>query len=108
LPELVTAITAVRHGHGDLAIGNVIGADILNVLFVAGAAAAVTPQGLTASSSFFYVFFPAMMFVLIVFRVGVMTSKDTLKRPFGVVLLLAYLIATVASYVATPGALGQH
>ena len=34
LPELVTAITAVRRKHGDLAIGNVIGADILNVLFV--------------------------------------------------------------------------
>ena len=33
LPELVTAITAVRRGHGELAVGNIIGADILNVLF---------------------------------------------------------------------------
>ena len=42
LPELVTAVSAARKGHGDLAIGNIIGADILNVLFVAGAAAAVS------------------------------------------------------------------
>ena len=46
LPELVTAVTAALKKHGDLAVGNVIGADILNVLFVAGAAAAVTPAGL--------------------------------------------------------------
>jgi cation:H+ antiporter len=42
LPELVTAITAVKKGHGELAVGNIIGADILNVLFVVGSAAAVT------------------------------------------------------------------
>ena len=41
LPELITAVTAARKGHGDLAIGNIIGADILNVLFVIGASAAV-------------------------------------------------------------------
>ena len=34
LPEFVTAVTAARRGHGALAVGNVIGADILNVLFV--------------------------------------------------------------------------
>jgi cation:H+ antiporter len=43
LPELVTAITAARKGHGELAVGNIIGADILNVLFVVGVSAAVTP-----------------------------------------------------------------
>ena len=37
LPELVTAVTAARRDHGDLAVGNIVGADILNVLFVAGA-----------------------------------------------------------------------
>ncbi len=99
LPELVTAINAARHGHGDLAVGNVIGADILNVLFVGGAAAAVTPEGLEASPHFFHFFFPAMLFVLIVFRIGVTVSVDRLRRPFGVVLLLAYLLVTGLSYL---------
>ncbi|MEC9258706.1 MAG: sodium:calcium antiporter, partial [Candidatus Poribacteria bacterium] len=53
LPELVTAVTAARKGHGELAIGNVIGADILNVLFVAGASAAITSGGLIAPPHFF-------------------------------------------------------
>ena len=65
LPELVTAVVASRKGHGDLAVGNVIGADILNVLFVAGASAAVTREGLQASPDFFRILFPAMLLVLV-------------------------------------------
>ena len=98
LPELVTAVTAARKGHGELAVGNVIGADILNVLFVTGAAASVTPGGLSAPSHFFRVLFPAMLGVLIVFRIGVVLSKDKLKRPFGVILLAVYVAATLLSY----------
>lgn len=99
LPELVTAVTAARHGHGDLAVGNVLGADILNVLFVAGAAAAVTPQGLEALPHFFRVLFPGMLFVLVVFRIGIFVSGSHLKRGFGVVLLSAYVVVTVISYL---------
>lgn len=98
LPELVTSVTAARKGYGELAVGNIIGADILNVLFVAGASAAVTAEGLIASGQFFRFLFPAMLFVLIVFRVGIFTSGTTLKRPFGVVLLGAYLLITILSY----------
>ena len=98
LPELVTALTAVRKGHGELAVGNVIGADILNVLFVAGAAAAVTPAGLTAPPHFFSFLFPAMLGILIVFRVGIFISGDQLKRPFGALLLGIYGFVTVFSY----------
>ena len=99
LPELVTAVTAARKGQGELAIGNIIGADILNVLFVAGAAAAVTPQGLPADRQFFILQFPAMITVLIVFRLGISLSRETLKRSFGLVLLATYLAVTVLSYI---------
>jgi cation:H+ antiporter len=99
LPELVTGIKAAMRGHGELAVGNVIGADILNVLFVAGAAAAVTPAGLLAEPHFFLVLFPTMLFVLAVFRVGVMFSGDTMKRPFGIVLLASYAFVTLVSYL---------
>jgi cation:H+ antiporter len=98
LPELVTAITAVKKGHGELAVGNVIGADILNVLFVAGAAASVTKGGLIAPSHFFAVLFPAMLFVLIIFRAGVFFSKEKLQRPIGAILLGTYVLVTVISY----------
>ncbi len=99
LPELVTAITAVRRGHGELAVGNIIGADILNVLFVAGVSAAATPVGLQASGKFFQFLFPAMVIILIVFRIGVFVSGSQLKRPFGVVLVAIYILVTILSYI---------
>lgn len=98
LPELVTAIQSSRRGHSELAVGNVIGADILNVLFVAGASAAVTPNGLQAPLAFFQFYFPAMLIVLILFRLGIAFSKDKIRRPFGVFLILIYVLATVAGY----------
>jgi len=99
LPELVTAITAVRRGHGELAVGNIIGADILNVLFVAGVSAAATQGGLQADGQFFQFLFPAMLFILIVFRCGIFVSGDQLKRPFGIVLVATWLLVTILSYV---------
>lgn len=103
LPELVTAVTAARRGHGELAVGNIIGADILNVLFVSGAAAAVTPAGLNADPQFFQVLFPMMLFVLVVFRVGVIFSGEWMRRPFGYVLLVAYGLYLVAGYLFADG-----
>ncbi|MBR9986789.1 MAG: sodium:calcium antiporter [Desulfosarcina sp.] len=98
LPELVTAVTAVRKGHGELAVGNVIGADILNVLFVAGASASVSASGLLAPPLFFTVLFPAMFILLVVFRLAVQYSGAQLKRSYGVVLVGTYLVTTYVSY----------
>lgn len=100
LPELIIVLTATLKGHGEIAVGNVIGADILNVLFVAGAAAAVTPAGLLAEPSFFHLQFPAMLFVLFAFRMGIWAARDgKLSRPLGVFLLLTYVAVTIASFV---------
>jgi cation:H+ antiporter len=98
LPELVTAMTAVRRGHGEIAVGNVIGADILNVLFVVGAAASVTPGGLTVQPLFFKLLFPAMLGVLVLFRIFAQTSGTHLRRIHGVVLLAVYVVVTLMSY----------
>ena len=100
LPELVIVVTATLKGEAEIAIGNVIGADILNVLFVAGVAAAVTPAGLYADPHFFVLQFPAMLLLLGIFRFGTLMNKDsTLTRPFGGVLVGTYLAVTVASYL---------
>lgn len=103
LPELIIVLTATAKGQGELAVGNVIGADILNVLFVAGAAAAATPVGLAADKYFFAIQFPAMLVVLLVFRIGIWQAADNkLSRPFGVVLLATYVVYTIVSYAALP------
>ena len=45
LPELVTSVAASRKGEADIAIGNIVGSNIFNILFVAGTPAPVTPGG---------------------------------------------------------------
>ena len=60
---------------------------------MAGAAAAVAPEGLTAGPEFFQFLFPTMLGVLIVFRVGTIAFPERLPRTFGVVLLVVYCIA---------------
>ena len=106
LPELVTSVTAVRKGHGALAIGNVLGADVLNVLFVSGAAAAATRGGLEVPPQFFFLFFPSMLFVVLVLRVGVSRAAGEFSKGFGFVLLAAYLVTVVLGYVV-PGSPGD-
>lgn len=98
LPELVTAVTAARQGHGDLAIGNVIGADILNVLFVVGASAAATPGGLVVPPFFFVFQFPVMLGILLVFRTVTLAARKEVTRPAGAILLFLYIGYTVVSY----------
>ncbi|GAB6144743.1 hypothetical protein JCM12294_21810 [Desulfocicer niacini] len=98
LPELVTAVTAVRKGYGELALGNIIGADILNVLFVAGASASVTHGGLEAPVHFFTLLFPAMLATLIIFRLGIHFSGSVFRKPFSIMLLSIYAFATLSSY----------
>ena len=98
LPELVTAITAARKGHGELAIGNIIGADILNVLFVVGVSASVTGTGLVVPSSFFTFQFPVMMIALIVFRATTLIARKAITRRHGAVLFGLYLIYLVFSF----------
>ncbi len=91
LPELVTSITAVKKGHGELAIGNVIGADILNVLFVVGASASVTKGGLVVPREFFFVQIPFMLAAVIVLRIAVIRSNEYIKKYFGIILLVLYI-----------------
>ncbi|MGM0431849.1 MAG: calcium/sodium antiporter, partial [Spirochaetota bacterium] len=99
LPELITAVQASRKGHGELAIGNVIGADILNILFVVGVSAAVTSGGLLVPSYFYWFHLPFMMMILILFRAFLTIGKPMIGRIHGFVLLAVYVLYSVLGYV---------
>ena len=58
----------------------------------------MTPGGLVATSHFFTLLFPAMLAVLMVFRIGTFASGATLRRPFGLVLIGMYIVITMLSY----------
>jgi len=97
LPELATAIASIRKGHRELLIGNIIGADILNVLFVTGAAACAAP--LTVDPLFYRLHFPAMIAVLVLFRAMMHLGKDSFARWPGILLLGLYVSYAAANYI---------
>jgi len=90
LPELMTAIAAVRKGHPEITVGNIVGADVLNCLFVIGAAAVAAP--LAIPDNFYYFHFPAMLLILYSFRVFISMNSRTgvFHRWQGVWLLTVY------------------
>jgi cation:H+ antiporter len=105
LPELVTAISAVRKGHPEITVGNIVGADVLNCLFVIGASLVASP--LTIPRNFFIFHFPAMLLILYSFRIFIFMNRDgTFKRWQGAWLLLIYLIYVILQYTLNLGVEG--
>jgi cation:H+ antiporter len=98
LPELMTAVQASRRGHGELAFGNVVGANVLNVLFVVGLSTAVTPGGLEVSSGFFRLFYPAMLVTGAILYGSAILGRGRIGRPAGVILLVLYVGLLTAGY----------
>lgn len=98
LPELMTAFASIRKGHPDIIVGNIVGADVLNCLFVIGAAATVRP--LSIPPNFFIFHFPAMLIILYSFRTFIFMNRDGgFKKWQGVWLLGIYLIYVILQYI---------
>jgi cation:H+ antiporter len=97
LPELMTAIAAVKKGHPEIMVGNIVGADVLNCLFVIGAAAAAKP--LEIPPNFFYFHFPAMLVILYSFRLFISINREGVFRKWqGVWLMAVYALYVVCQY----------
>ncbi|MFW6260178.1 MAG: calcium/sodium antiporter [Spirochaetota bacterium] len=99
LPELVTAISASRKGHGELALGNVVGANVLNVLFVVGLSAAVTPGGLSVGPEFFRLLYPAMLVSGALLYATAGLGRARINRAPAIVMLVLYVVLVVGGYV---------
>jgi len=107
LPEIMTAISAVRKGHPEITVGNIVGADVLNCLFVVGASVVASP--LAIPWTFFTFHFPAMLIILYSFRMFIFMNRDgTFKRWQGVWLLLIYIIYVVLQYALNLGGEAGH
>ena len=96
LPELVTAITSLAKGHGALSLGNVIGANIFNLVLVSGTAITIAPFKLPASKlisgipSSLVVDIPVMMFVMALLTLPALI-RGKLSRIQGFLLLAVYI-----------------
>ncbi len=87
LPEISTAITSALKGHGEIAIGNILGANILNILWIIGTAATVRPIRVNPRTIAFA--YPWMLLVVVT-MVLLMWHRHQLTRKKGVLLMGLY------------------
>ena len=86
LPELVTSIIASKKGSTDIAIGNIVGSNIFNILFVVGTSALITPVPFESKFIFDAIF---ASFAGVVMLLAVLKNKK-LTRTGGIVMLVCY------------------
>ena len=102
LPELVTSVVAAKKGENDIALGNVIGSNIFNILFVLGISATVNP--LTTGSQI-VVDLSVMMGITILLFGFALTKK--LDRKMGFIFLAIYVLYITYLILRTLGVIPQ-
>lgn len=88
LPELVTSVTAAKKGNADIAIGNIVGSNVFNILFVVGTTALITP---VAFKEGFFIDSAVSLVAGLILWLGVL-KEHKLKRTVGIVMLAAYAV----------------
>ena len=90
LPELVTSVTAAIKGDSDIAIGNIVGSNLFNMLLIIGVSAVITPIKYNISYNFdLLILFIAMILMLIF---PFIKPKDELSRKNGLILVMLYIL----------------
>ena len=90
LPELITSIIAIRKGHSDIGIGNILGSNIYNILMIMGVAATIA--GVSVAAEVFYDYIIMIAFSMALF-LGL--ALGAINRKIGTGLVIAY-----AAYLA--------
>ena len=86
LPELVTSLVAAKKGEVDMALGNVIGSDIFNILFVLGIATAISPISFLMENVIDIILLIIMSVIVLAFA----WTKQQINRKEGILMLLMY------------------
>ena len=104
LPELVTAVTALIKGHGALSLGNVIGANIFNLVLVSGVASSVSPfsvpnnKQIAGINSSLLIDIPVMLFVMAFLTLPALL-RGKLSRWQGIALIIVYIAFCTTQFI---------
>lgn len=104
LPELVTAITSLIKGHGALSLGNIIGANLFNLVLVSGVATTISPFKVPSGSTIagmpasLVMDIPVMLAVMLIMVVPALI-RQKLSRVQGIVLLCIYAAFCTMQFV---------
>ena len=93
LPELITSIIAIRKGHSDIGVGNIIGSNIYNILMIMGVGAAL---GGVMISADVYVDYAIMILFSLALLIGLKTG--VINRVMGVCLAIGYIAYLVLAF----------
>ena len=92
LPELAVSVNAARKGNVGIALGNVLGSNILNIFFILGVSATITPISLDGFSYIdYYVLLASSLLIYVVARFG---GKAVITRFEGALLVAGYVAYT--------------
>lgn len=91
LPELVTSIVAARKGETGLAVGNVIGSNIFNILFILGVSSTIHPIGVNVASVYDMIILIGISILAVLFSL----SGRVINRLEGAVMILIYVADVV-------------
>ena len=88
LPELVTSITAAKQGENEIALGNVIGSSIMNIVLILGMSGAITQLNISLDMLF-------DMFILFIFTIVLVymcVTRNSLRKKEGIILICMYVM----------------
>ena len=95
LPELVTSLVATKKGELDIAIGNVVGSNIFNMLLILGAASVINPMTVSffALTDLVFVIAAMLTFIILTFK------EKTLNKYQGIFLVLMYVVYIIYTII---------
>ena len=99
LPEFITAITAIRKNVHNVSIGNILGANILNIIWVMAISSIILPIHL--KQNLLYVNLPFVLAINILPLIYFSFSKKNIKRINGAILLSLYVIYVAATFLTS-------
>ena len=94
LPELITSIIAIRKGHSDIGIGNIIGSNIYNILMIMGVGASLGGVLITAD---IYVDYAIMIIFSLSLLIGLKTK--IINRTMGIILAAGYGLYLITTFL---------
>ena len=95
LPELVTSVMATKKGEVDIAVGNVIGSNIFNILLILGCASVINPMVVStvALMDIIFMCFTVLVFILVTFK------KKNVNKTLGIPMVLIYVFYIIITII---------
>ena len=97
LPELVTSVTAAIKGNSDIAIGNIIGSNIFNMLLIIGVSAIINP--ILYNTSYNLEMVILILGILLLSLFPIIPPKNQMNRSNGLIYLIMYVVYMIVLFV---------